>query len=197
MQQLVVYALSVYLTYHLASRADLLNGVRAWVRRVLPARTVYPLDCPLCWAFWVGVVAYVLGLAPSLAVALMATPVICLVVDLLVRHLLRLNEPPTIVGSIPSCWTAPPYQSPLTYTTTLGASWSYPLPQPQRVGRRARVARGHWSCLGKEGVISRHIVDDDDCSGTFRQVVYDIDGVASKVLAADCDLLDDAAPPQS
>ena len=90
--QLVIYCLSVYFFFHLASRADLFAKPRAALVKVLPNFATYPLTCCFCFTWWVGLgVSVVLSfylwtifLSPML---LMAGPVFNLVLDKIVTRL--------------------------------------------------------------------------------------------------------------
>lgn len=55
------YSLIVYFWYHLVAESDLLAAPRAWLREHAPAWAVYPLSCPYCWSWWVGVVLTLLA----------------------------------------------------------------------------------------------------------------------------------------
>lgn len=190
---MIEYALAVYLLYHLASRADIFNVPRKWVIKMLPSWVTYPLNCALCFTFWISVIltcfvwiyAGILTLSASI---LMAAPVLNMVLDMVVRALIRLNEPPPVsvsttvtTGNIPTLWFAPSPEA--------RYSFCFPDPNPSHVGRRARIVRGRWTFLGKEGIIDRHYRDADDCSGTFQQDVYSIKDITSKVPSSDCELL--------
>lgn len=93
----LIYALSVYWTFQLASRAELFNRPRAWLLNRLHPMLAKPFSCAFCWSWWVGVV-FILGLWLSKGVlvistpVLLATPVINMVLDLVVRSLIRMNE---------------------------------------------------------------------------------------------------------
>ncbi len=217
LDHLLTYALTVYLSYHVASRSELLRRPREWARAHLPRKLTYPLQCSLCWSWWCGLAITVAlwlssGILMLSASILFAAPVFNMVLDLAVRALIKANEPQALalssntasgcnnssgaaVVSIPTMWSqwgTTPGTTPVY--TSFGP---YPDPVPSHVGRRARVVRGHWDCRGKEGVIIRHFVDNDDCSGTFQKECYDIPGAYFKVAAADCDLLDEPLPPST
>lgn len=215
LDQLLTYALTVYLAYHVVSRSELLRRPREWAKAKLPAKLVYPLGCALCWTWWCGLALTAgiwIGTGTLLlsATVLFAAPVFNMVLDLAVRALLKANEPPQFTisttgcdnsfkgpVSIPTVWSNLGPPSPPSWVQTTWSLGPYPDPQPSHVGRRARVVRGHWSFKGKEGLITRHRICDDDCAGTFRKVVYDIEGVASKVEADDCDLIDTPPAPST
>lgn len=196
---LLTWALTVYCAFHVLGRSDILRRPREWAQQHLPRKLTYPLTCAFCFAFWCGlaltaVASLYTGTLILSASILFAAPVFNMVLDLAVRALLKVNEPPLLTVTTPSVWTGPSYQPDISWTTF---SWmGETLSTPLHTGRRARVARGRWSYKGKEGLITRHFICTDDCAGTFRKAVYDIEGVASKVEAADCDLIDTPpAPP--
>lgn len=95
LEQLVIYCLSVYFFFHLASRADLFAKPRAALVKTLPSFITYPLICCFCFTWWVGVgvsvflslYLWTIFLSPML---LMAGPVFNLVLDKIVT---RLSEP--------------------------------------------------------------------------------------------------------
>ena len=101
MKFLIIVALVIYFSYHVASRSDIFKGLRDWVNRCFPAWMTYPLSCCFCWTFhcvwlstllnwfWTGHLSLSIGY-------LFAIPVINFVLDLVVQHLIRSNSPPII-----------------------------------------------------------------------------------------------------
>lgn len=101
MDFLIIAALIIYFTYHVASRSDIFKDLRDWARCSLPKWMTYPLSCCFCWTFhccWVStLLAWFWTGYLSLSIGyLLAIPVINLVLDLVVQHLIRLNSPPII-----------------------------------------------------------------------------------------------------
>lgn len=105
MDFLIIAALIIYATYHVASRSDIFKDLRDWARCSLPKWMTYPLSCCFCWTvhccwistllawFWTGYLSLSIGY-------LLAVPVINLVLDLVVQHLIRLNSPPVIITNV-------------------------------------------------------------------------------------------------
>lgn len=97
MDLIIIFAFVAYFLYHIASRSDLFKGLRDWARRCLPAWMVYPLQCVFCWTFhcgwiltlltwfWTGYLSLPIGY-------LFVAPVMNLVLDLVVQHLISLNS---------------------------------------------------------------------------------------------------------
>lgn len=52
-------------------------------------------------------------------------------------------------------------------------SWAEPLPIPTHVGQKVKVVKGCRS--GKVGIVTKHWLNVDDCSGTYGQQLYDLD----------------------
>ncbi len=92
----ILYSLAVYFAFHLASRADILAKPRAWVFRKLPSWLVYPLTCAFCFTFWLTLGSNLLGFIATDLIVLLAAPVVNMVLDLIVRALIRANEPPLV-----------------------------------------------------------------------------------------------------
>lgn len=87
---LVLYCLAVYLLFHLACCADLFARPRAWAFKTFPSWLTYPLQCALCFTFWVtlgGILAtHYLGFyVEGEWTALFCAPVVNMLVDLYVR----------------------------------------------------------------------------------------------------------------
>ncbi len=95
-----VYCLSVYWLYHLLSRADLLSRPRNWFIQTAPKWLSYPLSCAFCFTFHFGWIVGVVGLVQLSLLTLCAAPVFNMAVDLVIRGLIRWNEPP-IIDSTP------------------------------------------------------------------------------------------------
>ncbi len=109
LEALLIYALCCYLVYHVLARSDLLAKPRAWAFRSLSGWLTYPLTCALCATWWLGVAGSVVGFISAPFWMLLAAPVVNMVLDLIVRLLIRANEPPVMgEGSTGiSTWRAP------------------------------------------------------------------------------------------
>lgn len=99
----LLYALALYLVFHVASRAEILSKPRGWVLRVCPGWLTYPLGCALCFSWWLALVLNVLDIVPVSLMVFLAVPVVNMVLDLMVRALIRANEPP-VLGEGKTIW---------------------------------------------------------------------------------------------
>ncbi len=101
METLIFPALFIYFLYHVLTRSDLCAPARAWGRLFAPQWLVYIWHCPLCFSFWTSV-GYTLwtmvttGFLIFFPILLFAVPVFNMVLDLVVKALIRVNEPPVI-----------------------------------------------------------------------------------------------------
>ncbi len=95
---LIIYSLATYMVYYVVGQSDLLAASRAWVSRKLPGWLIYPLGCSLCFAWWLTLVLGVLGFVALNVLTLFAAPVVNLVLDLIVKALIRANEP-SVIGA--------------------------------------------------------------------------------------------------
>lgn len=111
MSDLLIYALCVYAVFHFLTRSDMMRRPREWVLARSPRGVRYVSTCAFCFTAWVAIalMAVHLMLTGELRIvpaALMAAPVINLVLDLIVTALRRANEPPVIqVTASPSTTT--------------------------------------------------------------------------------------------
>ncbi len=96
----ILYSLAIYMVFHVASRSDILAKPRGWVLRTLPGWLVYPLSCGLCFTFWLTLVGNLLGFVRVDLIVLFAAPVVNMVLDLVVRALIRANEPPVCLPAM-------------------------------------------------------------------------------------------------
>lgn len=96
LEALLIYSLSLYLVYHVVSRSDLLTKPRAWAFRMLPGWLTYPLTCALCATWWMGIAGSIVGLIVAPWWMLLAAPVVNMVLDLIVKALMRANESPVM-----------------------------------------------------------------------------------------------------
>ncbi len=120
MVDLLVYCAALYLLFHVWNRSDLTRKARNWVARHAPGWFTYASQCSLCATWWVSITLWVLGIAECDLVTILAAPVINLVLDLVVRALIRANEPPLIcVSSQPSVTTT---TGSVTITGTAGSN---------------------------------------------------------------------------
>lgn len=101
LSELIVYCLVLYFVFHVLNRASFTARLRGWIARAWPQPVAYATTCAFCWTFHWGWVLMVLKLlfTGTLSVALLslcAAPVVNLVLDLLVKALLKVNEPPLL-----------------------------------------------------------------------------------------------------
>lgn len=96
LDHLIVFALSVYWLYHLLTRSDLTATLRAWVLSWAPGWLAYIGTCVFCFTFHVALLLTLLGVINASIVALCAAPVVNMVLDMVVRWLIRANEPPVM-----------------------------------------------------------------------------------------------------
>lgn len=101
METLIFPALFVYFLYHVLTRSDLCAPARAWAKPFAPQWLVYIASCPLCFSFWAGVgytiwTVVTTGFLIFFPILLLAVPVFNMVLDLVVKALIRANEPPVI-----------------------------------------------------------------------------------------------------
>lgn len=204
------------MVYHVLSRADILAKPRTWVLRTFPGWLTYPLSCSLCFTFWTSVALGILGIVPLGVVTLLVAPVINLVLDLVVKALIRANEPPVIgegktvtQGDMSiSNWRFGSMQYPRVdrVVGTAGQTIApgemvtvnfYPfrdetLNRPELIGR---YVRRHSD--GLVGPIREVFRCGDDCAGTFGQVCYHVavDGGTTKIAESDCTILSVAESP--
>lgn len=93
---LIIYCLSIYFFFHLFGRSDIAAPLRCGLSKVLPSGLIYIGQCAFCFTFWVGlVVSVVVSFFAGLVVIpyfLFAAPVLNLVLDLVVKALLRANS---------------------------------------------------------------------------------------------------------
>lgn len=125
METLIIYTLTVYFIFHVLSRSEITKRARTWLFKRLHGKLTYALNCPFCFAWWsgVGVTLYLLlhsGTLYLLPIHLFCAPVLCYTLDLLLRALLRINEPPVVVQQL----TAPTVSngSFTSYTVSSGDS---------------------------------------------------------------------------
>lgn len=103
---LLTYCLCVYLLFHVWNRSDLTHKARNWMARHAPGWFTYATSCALCATWWISLTLWVFGIMGLGIITVLAAPVINLVLDLVVRTLIRANEPPLIcVSSQPSTST--------------------------------------------------------------------------------------------
>jgi hypothetical protein len=101
--ELVVYALVVYFAFWVLGQSRICARPRAWLRKVSPEWIVYPLGCPVCFGWWVGVGLTLLkwlvtGWVLIDLEALCAAPILMLVLDEALKALERANTPPIVMG---------------------------------------------------------------------------------------------------
>ncbi len=96
LEAILLWCLATYFWFHVLSRADILNTPRAWVLRTLPNWLTYPLGCVFCFTWWVTLIVNVLGIVEVDLIVLFAAPVVNMALDLIVRALIRANEPPVM-----------------------------------------------------------------------------------------------------
>lgn len=93
---LIIYCLSIYFFFHLFGRSDIAASLRCGLNKILPSGILYIGQCAFCFTFWVGlVVSVVISFFAGLVFIpyfLFAAPVLNLVLDLVVRALLRVNS---------------------------------------------------------------------------------------------------------
>lgn len=209
-ESIVIWSLLTYFVFHVVSRSDLCAKPRAWAFRTLPGWLSYPITCPLCFTFHASWLASLLVFMWSgvLLVNLamwFGAPVINMVVDLCVRVLRRADEPPLIevkppgpgVGVVGEASHAQPFD-----WAAIGREWhspgiphwSKPLPSPTHEGYRIRVGYNQYTAdtQGKEGTVTRHFIDSDDCANDYGYQVYEAngdDGTHFRVRAEYCILL--------
>ncbi len=196
LEALLIYSLACYMVYHVVGQSDLLSKPRAWVLRTFPGWLTYPLSCSLCFTFWLTLMGNLFGFVQMDLVVLFAAPVVNMVLDLIVRALIRANEPPVMgEGKTLTCgdqsattWRAPFVSlNPEGYAPfTFGGFRDEPI-DTQLVGRLAK-RRGD----GLVGPIESVYRCGDDCANSFGKVCYRIkvEGGTSKVEASQCDLID-------
>lgn len=101
---LLAYTLVLYFAYYVLGRTRICRRPREWAQRVLPWWVTYPLGCPLCFGWWMGVILMTgrllfTGWLVLDWVALFAAPILLLILDEAVRALERVNTPPVIAGA--------------------------------------------------------------------------------------------------
>lgn len=105
METLIFPALFIYFIFHVLTRSDLCAPARALAKPFAPQWLIYVFGCALCFSFWSGV-AYTIwtvvttGLLIFFPILLFAVPVFNMVLDLVVKALIRANEPPTLPSGI-------------------------------------------------------------------------------------------------
>jgi len=126
--ELFIYALSVYALFHVAGRSDLFAKPRNWALRSLPGYLTYPLSCAFCFTIWTGIaftglVWLVTGYLSLSHLTLLAAPATNLIVDLVVRVLLKRADPaPVLLTGSPAS-----QQNSLTFTVNANPSiWTVP-----------------------------------------------------------------------
>ncbi len=100
LEALLIYSLACYMVYHVVGQSDLLAKPRAWVLRTLPGWLTYPLSCALCFTFWLTLAGNLSGFVQTDLIVLFAAPVVNMVLDLVVRWLVRANEPPVCLPAV-------------------------------------------------------------------------------------------------
>lgn len=101
LESLIIFALSVYWLFHVLTRSDLTARPRAWVLSWAPAWLAYISTCAFCFTSWVALGLVLIGAINWTLAALCAAPVVNMVLDLVVRTLIRANEPPVLEPTKP------------------------------------------------------------------------------------------------
>ncbi len=101
MEALLIHCLFIYWLFHVLTRSDLLATPRAWFLLVMPKWVGYVATCAFCFTFhtaWIYMVLQMVltGWLVFQPLYLFAAPVINMVLDLVVRALIRINEPPVM-----------------------------------------------------------------------------------------------------
>src|ERR1035437_4730536 len=98
---LLIFSLTIYFFFHIWTRSDLIARPREWILSHVPQWLAFLVTCSFCFTFhvaWLGTIALWiltgnLFFSPAI---LFAAPVINLVLNLVVKVLIRENEPPVI-----------------------------------------------------------------------------------------------------
>lgn len=88
METLVKYSLVLWFFFFLMNYAEITARPVEWLKQVLGPKVGYPLKCAMCFAFWITLSLWVIGVAPLWYV--FAAPVTHLFIDLAYS---KLSEP--------------------------------------------------------------------------------------------------------
>jgi len=100
---LIIYSLSIYWLFHILSKSEIMRAARELFNRTMPSWMIYISQCAFCFTSWAGILVMI-GMSLwyggiVVPLYLLAGPVFNLVLDLLVRVLLKTIEPPIIITS--------------------------------------------------------------------------------------------------
>ncbi len=100
-EQLIIFSLSVYWLFHVLSRSDILAKPRELAARHAPKWLTYIFHCAFCFTWWVAIgltlAQWVMsGWMVINLVIIFGAPVVNMMLDLVVKALIRANEPPPI-----------------------------------------------------------------------------------------------------